>query len=308
MKIVNLKFLQILPITLLLVACSSGGGDVPEPAPTPQKPTPVEKKIPILLNCGVSSRVTDSNYESGDKVGLYVVNYNEGSAGALQVSGNHVNNVAFTYDGNKWTSGTSLYWKDDKTKADFYVYYPYGSVTNVTEHPFTVKADQSSLAAYQSSEFLYGVSKGLSPVESAVNVVTYHSMSCAMIKLVAGDGFSEEELSEANVSVVINGLKTASKINLQTGEVVATGEIHAMTPLFVDDTFKALVVPQTVSADDFIVITIDNQEYEMAKTDFTFTSGKKHSFTVTVSKKGSGINVSIGAWEEDDVDHGGTAE
>ena len=308
MKKVDIKLLGMLSFLCLLNACSSGGGDIPTPPPTPPEPTPVVKKIPISLNCGVSSRVTDSNYETGDKVGLYVVNYEGGSAGTLQVSGNHASNVAFSYDGSKWASSTTLYWKDDQTKADFYVYYPYGSVTSVTEHPFSVKKDQSSASSYQASEFLYGVSKNVAPVESAVNVTTYHLMSNAVVKLVAGEGFSEAELNSDHVSVSINGLKTDSKINLRTGEVVATGETHAITPLNIDGTYKALVVPQVVSAEDFIAIEIDGQTYKMPKDDFTFVSGKRHSFTVTVSKKEGGINVNIADWEDDGIDNGGTAE
>lgn len=308
MEIKDVRLLGLIGSIFLLNACSSGGSDIPTPAPTPPDPTPVVKKIPINLNCGVSSRVTDSNYEADDRVGLYVVNYEGGSAGTLQVSGNHANNVAFSYDGSKWTSSTTLYWKDDKTKADFYVYYPYGSVTSVTEHPFSVKKNQASASSYQASEFLYGVTKNVTPVESAVNVTTYHLMSNAVVKLVAGEGFSEEELNSDNVSVSINGLKTDSKINLRTGEVVATGETHAITPLSIDGTYKALVIPQVVSAEDFITIEIDGQTYKMSKDDFTFVSGKRHSFTVTVSKKEGGINVNIADWEDDGIDNGGTAE
>ena len=63
-----------------------------------------------------------------------------------------------------------------------------------------------------------------------------------------------------------------------------------------------------VSAENFIVVNIDGEVYTMTKEDFTFVGGKRHTFTVTVSKTGSGLNVNIGAWEEDDVDNGGTAE
>lgn len=308
MKIIDEKLLRFIGAFFLLDACSSGGGDVPTPPPTPPDPIPVVKKIPINLSCRVSSRVTESNYEAGDKVGLYVVNYEGGNAGTLQVSGNHVSNAAFSYDGSKWISSTSHYWKDDKTKADFYVYYPYGSVTSVTEYPFSVKKDQSSSSSYQASEFLYGVSKNVAPVESAINVTTYHLMSNAIIRLVAGEDFSEADLESDNVSVSINGLKTDSKINLRTGEVVATGETYAITPLNIDGTYKALIVPQVVSAEDFITIELGGQTYKMPKDDFAFVSGKRYSFTVTISKKESGINVNIAEWEDDGIDNGGTAE
>ena len=291
---------------ILLNACSSGSEDVPEPTPIP--PTPGEEKIPISLKCGVSSRVTDSNFENGDKIGLYVVNYANGSAGNLQTSGNHINNTSFTYNGSTWSSASPIYWKDATTHADFYVYYPYATVTSVTAHAFNVKGDQSTVAAYKASEFLYGTAKNLAPTTSAVNVTTYHSMSCAVIKLAAGDGFTDEDLADANISLELNGLKTGAFINMSTGEVSSTGDAKTIIPLKDDEQYKAIVVPQTVSAENFIVVKIDGEAYTMPKDDFTFVGGKRHTFTVKVSKTSSGLNVSIGAWEEDDVDNGGTAE
>ena len=294
---------------ILLSACSSGSGDVPEPTPTPTPtPTPVEKKIAISLNCGVSSRVTDANYENGDKIGLYVVNHTASGAGTLQSSGNHINNVSFTYNGSAWSSASPVYWKDATTQADFYVYYPYATVTNVANHAFRVKDNQSTAAAYKVSEFLYGTAKKLTPTSNAVSITTYHSMSCAVIKLAAGDGFTDEDLADANIALELHGLKTEASINLSTGKVSPAGDVQTIVPLNDNGQYKAIVVPQTVSAEDFIVVKIDGETYTMPKENFTFVGGKRHTFTVTVSKTDAGLNVNIGSWEEDDVDNGGTAE
>lgn len=290
---------------ILLNACSSGGGDVPEPTP----PTPpVEKKIPISLNCGMSSRVTDSNYENNDRIGLYVVNHATDGAGNLQSNGNYINNVLFTYNGNVWSSASPIYWKDATTHADFYVYYPYAAVTNVADYAFNVKEDQSTVAAYKACEFLYGTAKNLAPTANVVNVTTYYSMSCAVIKLAAGDGFTDEDLADANIALELHGLKTEASINLSTGKVSPMGDTKTIVPLKDGGKYIAIVVPQTISAETFIVVNIDGEVYTMPKEDFTFVGGKRHTFTVTVSKTGSGLNVNIGAWEEDDVDNGGTAE
>lgn len=308
MKKFDCRLLSMLLALCLVSGCSSGGGEEPTP-PTPTPPTPpVETKLPLSLNCSITSRVTDAAYEKGDKVGLYVVNYNGESAGVLQTSGNHVNNVAFSYSDGKWNSANTLYWKDATTHADFYVYFPYNTVTDVTAHSFSVKADQSTNGSYKASEFLYGVSKNVSPTENAVNVTTNHLLSCAVIKLAAGDGFTDEELSSADMKVTVNGLKTESKINLHTGSVEAIGEAKSVVPLSENGQYKALVIPQTVTAANFIQIETSGREYKLAKEDFTFTGGKRHTFTVTVSKVSNGINVNIGAWEEDDIDNGGTAE
>lgn len=40
----------------------------------------------------------------------------------------------------------------------------------------------------------------------------------------------------------------------------------------------------------------------------TLEAGKKHKFTVTLSKTSNGVNVNITKWEDDGIDYGGTAE
>ena len=71
-------------VFLSLYGCS-GGGSEKEVIPPMEPETP---KVRIALNCGIASRATETNFESGDKVGLFVVNYNGSSAGTLQNTGN----------------------------------------------------------------------------------------------------------------------------------------------------------------------------------------------------------------------------
>ena len=118
-------------VFLSLYGCS-GGGSEKEVIPPMEPETP---KVRIALNCGIASRATETNFESGDKVGLFVVNYNGSSAGTLQNTGNHADNVKFTYS-SAWTPERDIYWKDGTTKADFYCYYPYATVTDVTAYKF----------------------------------------------------------------------------------------------------------------------------------------------------------------------------
>lgn len=70
--------------------------------------------------------------------------------------------------------------------------------------------------------------------------------------------------------------------------------------------FSAIVVPQKVDMGNLITVTVDGTDYNLKKA-FTFTAGKRHTFTITLAKTGSGIDVSIGAWNVDDTDNGGTA-
>lgn len=294
----------ILSCLLLIAAgCSSGEDESTSPV-TP--PGPSTDKIPISLNCGVSTRATDYGFENKDCIGLYVVNYIENAPGVLQLTGNHVDNMRFTYNG-LWTPDTEIYWKDDTTKADFYAYYPYGTPATLTDYPFKLKADQSTEAAYKSSEFLWGKTENVAPTEEAISILTRHIFSCVIIKVEAGNGFTQESLNAANVSVKMNQIKTEASINLINGTAVAKGEAGIVIPCKEDGKYKALIAPQTVSADNLITITVDGREFNLKK-EFTFVSGKRHTIPVTISKTSNGINVGISGWEDDNTDNGGTAE
>lgn len=293
--------------TMVLTGCSSSGGSGEPDTPVTPDPPKVEK-IPIRLSVGMQSatRVVDTAFEGGDKVGLFVVNYNGSTAGTLQSSGNHVNNMAFSYDG-QWNPATPIYWKDESTPADFYLYYPYATVSNVEAHTFSVKTDQSALENYKASEFLYGKSSKIAPTAQAVMVQAAHLMSCAIVKVVAGNGFTAESLAAAAVSVKLNGCKPDAAINLRDGSLTASGTPTAITMLKEENQYRALVVPQTVNADNFITVTIDGSEFNLSK-EFTYKSKTRHTFTVTVQRLNSGINVGVTDWTDDETDQGGVAE
>ena len=285
----------------LFTACSEGaGGEAPDPTPTP-KPEPTPTQIPITLSMQIS-RATENAFEQGDAIGVYVVN----QPASLANSGNHVNNMRFIYSG-VWTPDSQVYWKDETTKADFYCYYPYSSSANVAAHAYATKSDQSSLANYKASDFLWGKTLGVTPTSNAVSVTVNHLFSKALIKVQAGDGFTDEQLAASAIGVKICGLKTNSTINLSTGEVTASGDATDVTPYKEADSYKALIVPQTVAEGALIVVTIDGVDYTLTK-GFTFKSKTEHTFTVKVTKLSNGLNVGIGDWDIDETDNGGSAE
>jgi hypothetical protein len=74
--------------------------------------------------------------------------------------------------------------------------------------------------------------------------------------------------------------------------------------------FRALVVPQAIPIDlALVVVSLGGQDYTLkTSTDMSFIANKQHTFTVTLNKKGSGIDIGIGEWETDDIDYGGSAQ
>lgn len=293
------RFFLSLAALLCLASCSSSDNGT--------EPTPEPAKIPINISMNVWTRVTDTAYETGDKVGIYVVNNEGSSSTALQPSGNYVDNMCFTCAGS-WTPDSEIYWKDETTKADFYCYYPYGKPADIAAYPFSVKSDQSLQADYKASEFLWGKATGISPTASAVPIITNRSMSNMLIYVTPGKGFTEETLAAATKSVRICNVKASATVDLRTGVATATGVATEIVPYNEGTYYRALLVPQTVAdGSNLITITVDGVDYTLAK-GFTFKANTQHKFTVTVNKASSGVDIGIGDWEIDETDNGGAAE
>lgn len=309
----NLTLFIGLLFSVALCSCSSGsdganGSETPEPTPTSQTETKLRINISASAGSMTESRATETAFEANDKIGLYVVNRSsDGTAGTLAASGNHVDNMRFTYSGT-WTPDTQIYWQDNTTHADFYLYYPYtASVSSVTAMPFSLKADQSQEADYKACDLMIGSTANVAPTETAVSISAKHVMSQIRIIVEAGNGFTAESLAAASVSVKVNGIKTQATANLSTGEVTATGDAASITPFNADGVYKAFIAPQSVAESSLITVTVDGREFNLTK-GFTFNGGQSHKFTVTVSKTSNGINVNITKWEDDGTDNGGTAE
>lgn len=290
---------------IMFTGCSKGSsGNIDKPTPPPPVPPPAQQiKIPINILTGAWTKATDSAFENGDKVGVYVVNYSGDTPGVIANSGNHVSNISFTYS-STWAPETPIYWKDQTTKADFYCYYPHNAnITTIAAYPFSVKANQSAIADYKASDLLFGKTTGISPTPNAIAITVKHVMSNLIVKLTAGDGYTAQDLTSAKIT--ITNLKTESTINLATGIATAVGNAQDITP-FAEATYsRALVVPQTVSDANLIKIEIGSYIYILKET-ITLEPNKQHTCTLIVNKTNEGINITIGGWEQDGKDHGGT--
>ena len=291
-----MKILALIIVTLA-VLCSCKKAEEPAPAPEP-KP----ELVPIQIATTVT-RATDYAFETGDNVGLFVVNEPKN----LQIRGNHVDNSKFTFDGTKWNAGKEIYWLDATTRADFYCYYPYtSSVPSITAFPFQVSQDQSSESGYKASDLMWGKVDGVSPTPDPVVITVNHSLSCLIVNLKAGTGWKEDDIKDAEITLC--GLKTSALVNLADGTVIADGGTAEMKPLPIGaGIFKALVVPQKVSDAELVRVKVGTNSYSL-KTSIDLKSGRQHTCTVVINRTGEGINIGIGPWETDDIDYGGPVE
>lgn len=297
-----MKKLFFLAVTVcsILSSCSSKS-EVPEPTPDP---TPgVQSQIPINLSISNNTRANDDTFETDDEVGVYVVNYTDGTAGTLALSGNQADNMRFTFRDNAWIPDNAIYWKDNSTPADIIVYYPYAeTVSSVTAHPFSVQTDQSTASNFWASDFLWGKATNVSPTFSAIPITTNHSLSRIILNLQPGDGYTTEDWAAAEKSVCITNVKTSATIDLSTGVATATGEATNVTPFKVSESnnticYQAMMIPQELTdAATLITATIDGKEYTISKS-ITLKPRTQHGFNLKVNKETGELKLSIGEWE-----------
>ncbi len=317
----KLSFLATFALLLSLVACVEE--DFSAPAPDDGA------KLPIQLFNSIEqvavTRVNDEGFCDGDGVGIYVVNYNDGQPGTLKLSGNQADNVKFVYDeaSGRWIPENEIFFRDKRTHVDIIGYYPYSSPTSVDAYPFEVAKDQSVEAAngllggYEASDFLWGKAADITPTASRIPLNFRHRMAGVVVSLAEGEGFAEGEFATLEQSVLVTNTIRKATIDLNTGEVTPVGDVPATgtVPYRRESDFRAIVVPQTVAGGTpLFSLTVDGTPYVFRKNDdFTYTAGKLHKFTITVSKKGSSglafelLNESITAWEADNISHDATA-
>lgn len=271
------------------------------------------------------TRVNDAGFCDGDQVGIYVVDYDGSTPGKLLDEGNRGDNVKHTFDeaNFKWNGAHDLYFKDNRTNVDIYGYYPFAYPNNVSAYAFEVQKDQSTSAAYgkiggyEASDFLWGKTENVAPTDKVIKLGFRHMMASARVTLAKGEGFDDGEWAGLEKAVLLLNTKREATIDLATGEVTAVGEVPSTgtIPYVNGGDFRAIIVPQTVSAGTPLVsITVGGTPYYLKKDEtFTYVPSKQHNFTITVNKRaGSGYEFvltseSITAWENDSVSHDATA-
>lgn len=238
------------------------------------------------------------------EAGLYMVNYFNGAEDKLLPTGNYVNNMMIVYENNGWQLETPIYWYDETTPADFYVYAPYDkNVPDACALSFSVATDQTSVDRMAEGDFLWGASKKQSPSAGGFELKMQHHFSKMTVVITADSTLSD--LTAEDVSVAIGGTITSATINLQTGDITPTGEAQDVTCYNNGDlSYTSILIPQQVPFSNFIKIDWNDSPYTLQSA-FKLESRKEYRLTVRLKKTAGGFDIGIDGWEISDEDFGG---
>lgn len=242
------------------------------------------------------TRATATNFEGGDRIGLYVAQ----ADAPLEIGGNLVNNEALTYNGSRWTAAHTLYWDEGTYNA--YAYYPYiQGVSSIDDQPFSVATDQSTaktataLGGYEASDLLFATSKGIKASASPINLTFKHIMSKLKIRLVKGEDFEGEMPTTAQV-YIHNTVPTAT-IDLQAGMATryVKGTQQTITAHQDDDyVFSAILVPQRVENRQPLVEVVMKGVSYMYESKFVFKPGVEHLVNLIITNNPDKVKIEIG--------------
>ena len=316
----------------LLLSCAAIAtmltGCLAEPDFQPVTEGAIEISLEGSIN-QTATKATAAGFETGDALGLYAVNYENGNQtpGTLLAEGNQADHVKyiFSYENWQWTPVRKVYFKDIETNVDLYVFYPHAEPASVEAYNFEVQKDQSKprvqnvMGGYEASDFLWAKVENVAPTEGKIKVQLDHKMAGAQVVLKEGTGFEEGEFALIEKHVIAVNTTRKASINMATGEVVPVGEPQAngivMCPQ-TDGSFRAVVVPQTVNAGAYLFnLTIDGKVYRFKKdVEFAYEAGKVSKFTIKINRKEHTgeyelelVEADIVAWAEDLNEHDGEA-
>ena len=253
-----------------------------------------------------ATRATETSFEDGDVIGLFVTEYIGETASPLQISGNWANNVATTFEDALWTPAKKVYWSENK--MDVYGYYPYMKPTSIDEQLWSVQLDQSTpettdaLSGYEASDFLWAKAEGVSQEDGEVQLQFKHICSKLVVKLVRGETF-EGDFPDNTVVYLHSTVPTAT-MDFEKG-IVSKDIYGEVTPIkakrLSSDTFEVILIPQSIQSRlPFVEIEMNGIAY-MTYDLFSYLPGVQYSVSITLNSSPEQIEVEIGGnienWE-----------
>lgn len=238
-----------------------------------------EGKYPLVIEAGglesVASRATvDGNWEGVTDVALQVGA--EVKTYTVSASGANKENAMLS-------STAPFYWT---SRADITVtaWWPYNAA-DLSMPEVKVKADQSSLENFKSSDYIYAHSDAVEFEHPTLEFT--HRTARLTVTLTPGDGINRVE----EATLKFTGLDTEG------------GNPASITPYHTAETvvYEALVAPQTIAQGTaFITVTLNGTTYSyVPDAAIELGAGSRYNYTVKVNAKGLELEeVSGGEWTD----------
>lgn len=221
----------------------------------------------------VITKVTDVNFEDGDRIGLSI----------FKNDAYYAENALLTF-GDGVFAGDLVWYTEGAETSVLTAYYPY-SAAGMPE-TFAVQADQTE--GYEESDLIAGTKSDVTPSSVAVTVGFKHLLSKIMLDI---DNQSRSELT----SVKLSGSRISASVDLSSLTVAVdesgSAEDITMQAVKAGEQYRAIVIPQTV-AFALTVTTASGKTLTQNLASVDLKQGGQYTMSATVVEDNLSVNLS----------------
>ena len=231
----------------------------------------------------VITKVTDVNFEDGDRIGLSI--FKDGAY--------YAENQMLSFAGSVF-SGSLTWYAEASLTSDLTAYFPYSS--QGIPDTFSVQSDQTA-DGYEASDLIAGTKNGVTPSASAVTMEFRHLMSKIILEI-------DNQSGSAIKSVKLSGSRLSADVDLQALSVSvdesAPAQDISMQAVSSGSLYRAIVIPQNTAL-TLSVTTASGKTLEQKLTAVDLAAGGQYTVNATVIDDALSVTITgeITAWTDE---------
>lgn len=244
----------------------------------------------------VESRATDTAWEAGDEIGVYM--QADAASGYQKINVKYANSNG---DVNTFTSESPIEYSGNESTVSFMAVYPFNSLVTDGTYEFTL--GNTSLSQ---NDIMYASTTSVAAGTQNVTLNFQHKLTKIVLQLNDEDG---NPVTGATIS--INKQRASGTLDVATGTITATSD-YTSTLNFSESngTYEAIVIPdEGCEGRSVLITTADDQQYSYPVDNIAFGGAKKYTFPVSLQPAGpddegtiiklNATSVSIDDWTEE---------
>ena len=216
----------------------------------------------------VESRATDTAWEVGDEIGVYM--QADAASGYKKINVKYANS-----DGNvnTFTSETPIQYSGNESTVNFMAVYPFSASVTSGNYTFTLGNEDLS-----KDDIMYASTASVKAGTQDVTLEFKHKLTKIVLQLKDEDGNS---VTGANIT--IDKQRVNGTLDVATGNVSATDD-YTSTLQFAgsDGTYEAIVIPDEGREGRSVLIEANGKKYSYPVGDIAFSGATKYTFPVSL--------------------------
>ena len=216
----------------------------------------------------VEGRATDTAWEAGDEIGVYM--QADAASGYQKINVKYANS-----DGNlnTFTSETPIEYSGNESTVNFMAVYPFSASVTSGNYTFTLGNEGLS-----KNDIMYASTTSVEAGTQNVTLEFKHKLTKIVLQLKDENGNSV-----TGASITIDKQRVNGTLDVATGNVSAT-EDYTSTLQFAgsDGTYEAIVIPDEGHEGRSVLIEANGKKYSYPVGDIAFNGATKYTFPVSL--------------------------